>query len=449
MRVKTGQKGSVIVTVAFGLLAMVGAAGLAIDIGRAELAQARLSSALDSAGLAAGSNLSTADLDTEVNKYLDVNFANYLDTTLTSVDASVNASNTVITLSAEGAVATTFMRYFGFQSVPISASAEITRATSGLELVMALDNTGSMAGTSLTSLKQAATDLVEILHGDGTAQDLWIGLVPFAQAVNIGPSHTNFIDTAYLAAKNWGPTTWKGCVDARLSGGDVTDDPPSSQIFYPYYWPDDSNNNWITTTTKKGKTTTTYNITSSRGPNKGCSQEVLPMTSDKQSVLDAINAMVADGYTHINLGAVWAWRMLSPRWRGLWGGEMDANDLPLDYNTPRMNKAVILMTDGENTLNNSVRTAYWYPSDARLGTTDITAGEAELNTRLTTVCNAMKQENIIVYTIAFGSPGATIENLLRDCATQPDYYFDTPSGSELQQAFRMIGDSLSSLRISR
>ena len=141
--------------------------------------------------------------------------------------------------------------------------------------------------------------------------------------------------------------------------------------------------------------------------------------------------------------------MLSPQWRGLWGGDMDANSLPLDYNTLRMNKAVIIMTDGENTVSNSIHTAYWYPDDGKLGATNTSQAKTQLDQSLSQVCTSMKSNNIIVYTIAFGSPGATVQSLLHDCATQPDYYFDSPSGAELQAAFKAIGDSLSNLRISK
>lgn len=441
------QSGSVMVIVAFAIFAMLGATGLAVDIGRAELAQAKLSSALDAAGLAAGANMSTTDIEAEVVNYLNANYNDYLSSTLTDVDVTVNASNTVITVSVDGYINTSIMTYFGFDTVAISADTEITRATSGLELVLALDNTGSMGSSGIAALKSASTDLVNILFGDGTANNLYIGLVPFTQAVNVGSNKTAWLSGT---AHNWGPTSWGGCLDARYTGNDVTDEPPSTEAFEAYYWPDDSNNNWITTTTKKGKTTTTYNVTSSKGPNKGCPQRVLEMTSDQQSVLDAIDTMVSDGYTHINLGAVWAWRMLSPRWRGLWGGEMDAEGLPLDYNTPRMNKAVVLMTDGENTMSSSVRTAYWYPSSGRLGpSTAISDEEDELDDRLSTVCSAMKANNIIVYTIAFNNPGSNVENLLRNCASQDAYYFDSPSASELRAAFQTIGDSLSNLRVSR
>jgi hypothetical protein len=447
------QAGSVIAATVFGIIAMTGTAGLAVDIGRAELAQAKLSSALDAAGLAAGSTLNSQDIDAEVTKYLDVNFHNYMDAVITDVDVSVDDSNSVISLEADGYIETTFMKYFGFETIPINAVSEITRATSGLELVMVLDNTGSMAGTSLASLKESATDLVNILFGNGTDenQKLWIGLVPFSQAVNIGTDRSDWLTSTTLASKNWGPTSWGGCVDARLSGEDITDTPPSSDAskFEAYYWPDDSNNNWITTTTKKGKTTTTYTINSTHGPNKYCPQTLLGMTSDKDSILSAIDAMQAVGNTHIVTGAVWGWRMLSPNWRGLWGGEMDANELPLDYNTPKMNKAAIIMTDGENTIDNSNHGAYWYLSAGRTGSTNQSTAVTKLNQKLSSVCTAMKNNNIIVYTIAYGSPGSTVENLLKNCATQPDYYFDSPDSDELNKAFRMIGDSLSNLRVSK
>ncbi len=448
---RRNQVGGIIAITAFGILAMTGSAGMAVDIGRAQLAQAKLSSALDAAGLAAGSSLNTQDIETEVQKYLDVNFRDYMDATITSVDVDFNSETNVITLRADGHVDTSFMRWFGIDEVAIGASAEITRAINGLELALVLDNTGSMAGTRLTSLKDASSDLVEILFGDDATDqdDLWIGVVPFSQTVNVGTQHSGWLAANSVSGKNWGPTSWAGCIDERLTGGDVTDAPPSSQAFEAYYWPDDSNNDWIKTTTKNGKTTTTYTINSTTGPNKYCPQAMLGLSSDKDEILDSIDDMEARGNTHVNVGAVWGWRMLSPRWRGTWGGEMDANSLPLDYNTPKMNKAAIIMTDGANTIDNSNRTAYWYLSNNRLGTTNQSTAVTRLNQRLTAVCTAMKNNNIVVYTIAFGSPGSTIENLLRNCATQPDYYFDSPDSDELHRAFRQIGDSLSNLRVSK
>jgi hypothetical protein len=266
--------------------------------------------------------------------------------------------------------------------------------------------------------------------------------VPFSQAVNVGSSRTSWIASNSFY---YGSTSWGGCVDAReASSRDVTDDPPSVARFPAYYWPDDSRNDWRTSggSVRSG-------IGPTLGPNKSCPQAVTPMTGNKSTILSGINAMTAVGNTHINLGAAWGWRMLSPRWRGLWGGTMDAASLPLNYNTTLMNKAAIIMTDGDNTMDNSNRTAYWYLSDNKLGTTNQSTAESRLDSRLSQICTSMKNNNIIVYTISFGTISSSSATMMRNCATQADFYFASPSSADLQNAFRQIGDSLANLRVSR
>jgi len=107
------------------------------------------------------------------------------------------------------------------------------------------------------------------------------------------------------------------------------------------------------------------------------------------------------------------------------------------------------MTDGANTMNRDIFTAYGWLGEGNLGTTDSGDAVDELNDRLTEVCTAMKNAGITVYTIAFNNPGRTISGLLRSCATQPDFYFSSPDATALRSAFSQIGDSLSSLRVSR
>ena len=181
------------------------------------------------------------------------------------------------------------------------------------------------------------------------------------------------------------------------------------------------------------------------------------MTASKTTITNSINAMTTGGNTHIDLGLAWGWRMISPKWRGLWGGEMDANNLPLDYNSPLMNKAIILMTDGDNTISNGKYSAYGYPCAGQLGPNpcpsgDCTNGINEVNTRTSTVCNNIKanNSNVIIYTIALGtSIGTTAKTMLQNCASKPEYYFDSPTTDDLASAFNQIGDSLANLRISK
>lgn len=442
-------------------MALCGLVGTAVDIARLQLVQSRLSFALDAAGLAAGSTVNTTDLSTELPKYLNANFPEgYMGASIPVVTYTTTADNLIIDLRATTTMPTTFMNVFGFADMDVSATSQVTRKTSGLELVMALDNTGSMAGTKLTALKSAATSLVNILYGTSTSvDDLWIGLVPFSQAVNVGTGKSSWIDQTNFATLNWGPTSWAGCVDARdTSGRDIVDDPPTTALYKAYYAPSTdkmpspytSANRWVKTRDASNNPLTYYTITTTLGPNAYCPQPMTPMTANKSTILTAINNMAARGNTHVNQGAIWGWNMLSPRWRGLWGGEMDTNELPLDYGTKHMNKALILMTDGENTMSQTIFTAYGWLSDGRLGsTTSSSVAVSNLNTKLTTVCTAMKAKGIYIYTIAFGSPGTTIQNLMKGCATSENYYFNSPTAAELETAFRAIADSLSNLRISQ
>jgi hypothetical protein len=174
------------------------------------------------------------------------------------------------------------------------------------------------------------------------------------------------------------------------------------------------------------------------------------------------------GGTTSNLGMVWGWRTLSPRWVGLWDGPTPET-MPLGYDEPLMDKAVILLTDGDNQFYDWPRryeyedgelrsvsggngpggsdyTAYGRLSD--LGYPSLGAGKTELDTRLSRMCTAMKAEGVIVYTITFGSsPGTATQTLYRNCATEPANYFHAPDGATLTSAFRSIGQRLSNLRV--
>ncbi len=306
----------------------------------------------------------------------------------------------------------------------------------------------------------------------------------------------------------WGGTgyDWGGCVDARLNGEDITDDPPVTSspqtLFGKYYWTSDNlntdsfaagNNNWadvatytktVTVTCKPGHTCTpsttittptscapgttsnnksitvttcvplTYkNIvsplnTTSHGPNLNCPQQITTMTNTSTTLLTAITAMTAQGNTEVNQGLEWGWHLLSPRWQGLWGGTMNSNDLPLAYNTQGMAKAVVLLTDGDNTIDNGSHGSYWFLGSGRTGSTSSSSAVTRLDNKTLALCTAMKAQGIYIYTIGLGASGINT-TLLQNCATSANYAFISPSTSDLQSIFDTIGDSLSNLRVSQ
>ncbi len=489
-RLARSEQGGVLPLIGLAFMVMIGMMGMAIDIGRGQMVESKLLNTLDAAGLAAGAKLNSSDVQGEVEKFVHANFPDgYVDATISNIVTTVSSDEKTITVSATATLPTAFMQLFGTPIISVNAVSEVTRAIGGLELVLVLDNTGSMSGSKLTDLKSAANELLDIIFGDNDSGDeLYVGVVPFSQAVNVGPSHASWLVPNSLNLVDWGPTSWAGCVEARTGtpNRDVTDNLPAAERFAPYYWADDvGSNDWKYTYYVEndlfgpdyfgpdwgnangdvipvghysgggggGSTPVTgYRtpLNASRGPNKKCPVEVTPMTPSKSTASTAISAMTATGNTHINLGAVWGWRMLSPNWRGLWGGTMDADSLPLDYGTTNMNKAIVVMTDGDNTMPSSNYTGYGTLSQGRLGTTSSSGAVSQMNSRLSAVCSSMKNVDINVYTITFGSGVSSgSKTLMRNCATQSDFYFNAADGADLSSVFSTIGDSLSNLRVSR
>ena len=139
--------------------------------------------------------------------------------------------------------------------------------------------------------------------------------------------------------------------------------------------------------------------------------------------------------------------------------------MPFDYDEPLMDKVVVVLTDGYNQLYSAAKshygesgftdsdyTAYGRISEGRLGTTSsFNVARQELNSRMATVCQSMKTEGIVIYAITFAvsnnSGGNEIRDIFRNCATNPSYYFDSPSAESLRETFRAIASQLSNLRI--
>ncbi|MFD1331191.1 pilus assembly protein TadG-related protein [Methylopila musalis] len=455
-RLTADDRGSVAPLIGLMFLVLVGCIGIAIDTGRATMVRARLVNSLDAAGLAVAARLATTDYNADAKKFVSANFAtNFAGATVKTVTATPNADKSVISLTATASMPTSFMKLFGTASVDVRATTEVVRSSKGLEVVMVLDNTGSMdMSNSMGPLKDAAKLLVGQLFGDQTtAKNLYVGLVPFSQAVNIGVTRALWTDLNTVT-RSYYPAYWTGCVEERLNGYDVTDDIPSAlktgTTFKAYYSPDSRYNDWIVTNWFWTSLNINYApVQGQTGPGAFCPAVLTPMTNVKTTIVNGIDAMKAGGSTFINVGAVWGWRMLSPSWRGVWDGDMLTNKLPLDYGSKNMNKAVILMTDGENMFNENNYTSYSFLSDKRLGTADMTTANKALDAKLSTVCSSMKAKEIIVYTVAFNNPPDAIKTLLQTCATSTAFYFDAGNNEALKAAFTAIGGSLSNLRVSR
>ena len=419
------RRGSVLTMVGIAIVPLVAFIGLSTDAGRGYMVKARLGQAVDAAALAGGRAFFESYREDDVRKYFEANFPpGYLASTPDPVPLSItfDEDDGTVTVEASVDIPTSFLRVLMMDHMSVSSRAQVQRELSGLELAMVLDVTGSMSGSKLTSLKLAANSLLDILYGTNETQEgLWVSLVPFAGRVNVQPYDEWLTDFW----QNTPPTPWSGCMHPRTDENATNDNPPGDNFpfseRFPGYDPDPAG--------ERPENTYGCPACNSSDSCTATRNAVLPLTAEKTTVVEAIDDMVAYSNTRTDIGMVWGWRAVSPQWRGVW--DTDAT-LPLDYDEPKMEKAVVLMTDGENTpsLNGDPETV------------------TETNDNLAQTCEDMKDAGIIVYTITFQAPN-TLDDLFRDCASEPGNYFDSPTNDDLVDTFKVIGSKLSKLRLAQ
>ena len=388
------ESGSTVTFLAAAIIPLVAFSGLSIDTARGYLVKQRLAYAIEAAALAAAKadpTMTDAEIEAVGKQYFDANFpTGTMGAGAPELTYSVSANKREITVAAKAELPTALMTVVGIQDITVSSEATAQRQSKGLELAIALDNTGSM-GSYIDDLKDAANLLIDTLYGgDETVENLWVAVLPFDTRVNLAnyPSLVDF--TPSNAARV--------CANPRPSPNQVSDVPPSTDPFSSQF------TDW----------------------GHGCKAEkAIGLTAEKSTIKNTINSMSSGGYTRVDVGAAWAYRMVSPNWRGLWGDP----DLPLDYNTALMDKAVIIMTDGENNP----------PSYDGVSTNTA-------NNRLSTACTNMKDNNIIVYTIQYRETSSSLQTLLRNCATDSDHYFFAET-DDLSAVFTEIANQLSNLRL--
>ncbi len=220
------------------------------------------------------------------------------------------------------------------------------------------------------------------------------------------------------------------CVSERIGSEAYTDAPPSSAPVG-------------------------YNYPSTRA---ACPDSVTtPLSSSRPDLIAAIDSLQVEGTTAGQIGVAWGWYLVSPRFASFWGG----TGAPAPHDTDKTLKVVVLMTDGE------FNTPYCdgvVASDAEIGSyvgnTNLIrcpASNGDPFTQAVRLCNAMKAQDIVVYTVGFnlnssrgGSGVDTAIEVMETCATDKATHFhDTRSGADLKEAFKAIGRDITRLRISR
>jgi Flp pilus assembly protein TadG len=160
------QSGQVIMIVAFSLVALIGAVGLAVDSGLGYLVKAKLNAAVDSASIAgaravsigADQSAQAASAKQAARDFFNANIPNnYLGSTVVFNDPVVtfNQGKVTIDTSATASMPVSLTRVMGFNLLNVAASAETIRKD--LDMAFVVDTSGSMSSVASTVRSSAVT----------------------------------------------------------------------------------------------------------------------------------------------------------------------------------------------------------------------------------------------------------------------------------------------------
>ncbi|HEV7256845.1 MAG TPA: VWA domain-containing protein [Bosea sp. (in: a-proteobacteria)] len=408
---RSDERGNVLITFGFAMVPVIGLTGASIDYSRAATARQVLNAALDSAALMAArdaAKLSDTEVRSRITKWITANLHGDSAKGFTSANTVIDRTARTIAIEAQLDIDTSLTRLIGQASMTIKSKSQSTWGTNTIELALALDNTGSMDSSGkMTALKTAATNLIDIMKDATTETDqIKVSVVPFATQVKIS---TGFKDEAWLRFDQTKTTcttskgkqtctttpitksTWTGCVSDRDQPNDVKDN--ESILAYSTLYPADF-----------------------------CAQSTLapiqPLTADWAVLKASINGMTPVGNTNVTIGAIWGMATLTP-------GVPFTQARP--YATPRLNKYMILLTDGENTQNR------------------FTSDGAAIDARTKLACQTAKDAGIKVYTVRVINGDRT---LLQNCASDPSMYYEVTSAAQLTPVFQQIAREISQVRLT-
>lgn len=461
------ERGSVAIIFGLSIFVLFAMVGLAVDYARFVNARTQTIAATDAAVLAGARALQSNGGDqTAAVQVAQTYYQQGVKNRINVVPGSDNITfvvtdnGTAMATTGNALIATPFMHLaFGIAgtqatTLPLlrSDGSDYSKAVlavggngeNSLEISVMLDVSGSMgSGTKLQDMKDAANSLVDIVVWQDQSQyTSRVALVPFSAEVlptaslfkyatgqdqTSTPSPVTYTTGSGNKKKTYYyyPTV---CV-AERPGQDYTDAAPGTNHYVLREYTSSNANNPKT------------------GPCGINSKAVLqPMTSNKTTLHNLINALVAGGNTAGHVGTAWAYYMLSPKWApGLPSGSQ-----PVAYGTAKTKKIAVLMTDGAYNQEHDSKGVATGQNGAGSSVNGISSAEQAKK-----VCTDMKNNGIEIYTVGFNLDGNTPSDetlaidTLSNCATDTNHFYNSSTGDALKAAFQDIALKISTLYLSQ
>ncbi|MDO6582232.1 VWA domain-containing protein [Photobacterium sp. 2_MG-2023] len=346
------------------------------------------------------------------------------------------------------------------QDIPIGVKAASRIVQSTVEIAVVVDVSDSMKGEPLNQVKKGLVDFADVLFAKERRNDnRVISLIPASGLVNIGP-YPQFFEPSSLQPpfnlqtlfkeKNWHSflhpsvpgrdrqafcarlaedstgltqsrevsSRWVRQLELAPSRGQqielfhTTQRPAGSRYadgtalkaFYPSDNPEHAYRE---------------NALASLGlfDSLDCGvSPIMAMAKTQHEYQQGIEQLYPGNNTNTAEGVLWAWRLLSPQWQGLWREAMA--DLPRSYEMPNNVKVMVLLSDGEHRVNPAIR-----------------------DRKQVAICREMKKQGIQVFSIGYGNNA----QIVRQCASPDGFY--TANERNIRTVFSVIANTINDISL--
>ncbi|MBU3258802.1 VWA domain-containing protein [Roseovarius sp. PS-C2] len=355
------DSGAMVILALFFFVIMLAAAGLGVDTMRHEMQRTHIQATLDSAVLAgagAPAGATKEDIKDIVEDYFDAaglqDYLHEIDPDK-DIDAGINSKR--VTASASMTMNTLLMKLSGVDTLNAGGGSTAAIASPKMEIVLALDVSGSMAGTRLTKLKEAAKEFVSDVLNKSDEGSTTISIVPYSW--NVTPTQEIF--DALSVDQQHGYSTCLDFTDDEFNSSSIDPNRAYAQTIFTSVYGNFG---------EVGNGNVEYGGSSAY--NRSCFTDdyfrILPYASTYAPLEAKIESLKAAGSTSSDMGMKWASALIDPAFRPVVtelqkdraGTDSDGNaitynivnpdinDLPALYTTGQVRKIIILMGDGAN-----------------------------------------------------------------------------------------------------
>ncbi|HHI82655.1 MAG TPA: VWA domain-containing protein [Rhizobiales bacterium] len=406
-----GNVGLIFAGVAIPLIAMAGAT---VDYSRATKVRSEMMSACDAAALAGMRGRFNPGTDPiQIAKdYFENNLSAQQSGTEPTVEVVDDGFS--IQVSATKVIETTTLPLVGITEMPVSVTCKASYGQlKPMEVTFVLDYSGSMgssAGNGMAkweSQRDAVKQLIHQLTANETYDEVDIALVPFSRYVRAR------LPGRYIRYQGGNPNRMRTkCFRDRNYPHNLTDETPdgSNGMKWPKY--SDSSCNHMRN--KKLK--------------------VYPLSNDYDYMKNKLERFRPANTTNIQVGLAFGYHVLSSNEPWTEGGA---------YNDPDKPKVLILVSDGRHNV----------PGKGPGQHSSVAQAEQNIEE----LCQNIKDDGVIIFTIAYDIQDNDTRERLRGCSSEPNtadhhpYYFEPYDGQDLFAVFAGIGYQLNpeSLRVSQ